>query len=202
MAAHAYLPVCLAATSANSIFEESEGFEKADASKVVSFGPLCLSSDSTLCQLSESLANSKIRRAVARPARGYVWVSGRDQRGSYLDERGAAGRAFPYQPRKANGSTVPDCGILLHQSLEQCRMQLPMCSHPALFRNGCEADELARVEPLGHECEQLKRGRLIWYRLGCVFLVLERRLGARPVLQEAREPHEQPGAVEDRPTTP
>jgi len=64
MAAHAYLPVCLGPTSANSIFEESEGFEKADASKVVSFGPLCLSSDSTLCQLSESLANSKIRRAV------------------------------------------------------------------------------------------------------------------------------------------
>ena len=73
-------------------------------------------------------------------------------------------------PRKANGSTVPDRGILLHQgepqSREQCRMQLPMCSHPALFRNSCEADELARVEPLGHECEQFKRGRLIWVGVG------------------------------------
>ena len=38
--------------------------KKSDPEKVASFGPLCLSADSTRCQLSESLSDFKIRRAV------------------------------------------------------------------------------------------------------------------------------------------
>ena len=45
-------------------YEDLKRGEKSDRSKCSSFGPLCLSSDSTRCQLSESLAKSKIRRAV------------------------------------------------------------------------------------------------------------------------------------------
>eukprot|EP00964_Phaeocystis_antarctica_P010640 scaffold5852_cov100-Phaeocystis_antarctica.AAC.3 len=62
MAAHAHLPP--PSHSADSIFGEPEGWRISDASKVASFGTLCLSADSTRCQLSESLSDFKIRRDV------------------------------------------------------------------------------------------------------------------------------------------
>ena len=43
---------------------KSAGKKKIDREKLASFGPLCLSSDSTRCQESESLSDFQTRRAV------------------------------------------------------------------------------------------------------------------------------------------
>ena len=47
-----------------SILKDRHGLKKIGSVKVANFGTLCLSAESTRCQLSKSLAKSKIRRAV------------------------------------------------------------------------------------------------------------------------------------------